>query len=121
MQNPGYDAWGVCGLVILAICLIWLGIYKLRGNFQKPKRIKGCDYKGDVIRVLSEEDIKKYAGQHVCTISFSDHTVVSANKDEAIARQEAANKGYPNAVCFPVSRPFDKFAFLETSEAITIR
>jgi len=37
MQNPGYDAWGIYGLVLLAVCLIGLGIIKLRGIFQERK------------------------------------------------------------------------------------
>ena len=78
--------------------------------------------------LLSEEDAKKYAGQYVCTVSFQDHTVVSAHEDPSVARQEAIKKGYFDPVCFYVSGPDEtlspscgKWSFLETSEAITIR
>jgi len=74
-----------------------------------------------VVRLLSEEDAKKYAGQHVCTVSFQDHTVVAADSDAVVAKEEATAKGHPDAVCFFVPRPFDKFAFIETSEARTFR
>lgn len=72
-------------------------------------------------RLLSEEDAKKYAGMYVCTVSFKDHTVVAAHLDAVVAKEEATAKGHPDAACFFVPRPFDRFAFIETSEAITFR
>lgn len=80
-----------------------------------------CGKQENVVMLLSEEDAKKYAGQHVCIASFQDHTVVSADFDPIKARQSAAAKGYKDPVTFYVPRPFDKFAFLETSEACTFR
>jgi hypothetical protein len=82
---------------------------------------KNTDEQGNVISLLSEEDAKKYAGQHVCIIGFQDHTVISADFDPIKACQSAAAKGYKDPVTFYVPRPFDKFAFLETSEACTFR
>ena len=119
MQNPGYDAWGICGLIILAICLIWLGINKLRDKFQKSKKTNACDYKGGGIKVLSEEDTKKYAGQNVCTVSFKDNTVVSAHLDATVAIKKAREKGYLEPVCFYVPMPGEKLIFPERSESAT--
>lgn len=70
---------------------------------------------------LSSEDQSKYGGQYVCAVSFSDHTVVAADSDPVVALEEARKKGYENPVVFYVPLPGERFAFLETSEAITIR
>jgi hypothetical protein len=64
-----------------------------------------------VLRLLSEEDSKKYAGQHVCVVSFQDNTVVSANEYPAVARREAREKGYSDPVCFRVSYTNEKDIF----------
>ena len=70
---------------------------------------------------LSLEDQSRYGGQYVCTVSFQDNTIVSAHSDAMVAHHRAKEKGHPDPVCFYVPSPGERFAFLETSEAITIR
>ena len=70
---------------------------------------------------LSTEDQSRYGGQYVCVPSFQDNTVVSAHSDAMVAHHRAKEKGHPDPVCFYVPSPGERFAFLETSEAITIR
>lgn len=62
----------------------------------------------------------KYPGQHVCTISFQDRTVVSAHLDVTIARKKAEEKGYSDPVCFYVPMPGEKIILPGKSEPTAI-
>ena len=92
MQNPGYDAWGICGLIILAICLIWLGINKLRDKFQKSKKTNACDYEGGGIKVLSEEDTEVCGPECLHGKLQRQHSGVGAPRCDS-RHQESSGEG----------------------------
>ena len=70
-----------------------------------------CDENQSVKRLISEDDEAKYAGQYVCTVSFSDQTVVSAHLDVTVARRKACEKGHLDPVCFYVPFPGEHLFF----------
>jgi hypothetical protein len=65
----------------------------------------------ETIKLLSDEDAKKYAGQHVCVENYNSKVVISANYNPGKAIKAAQKKGYEHPVTFYVPRPDEIFIF----------